>query len=96
MIESLVTIFVMAVITGISYWIITIAGLNWRRSLQRRLHHLYFQPMIPYRSNTIDQNCDNIDNRMTTDLKLLTEVTHTLYIPSSLRYYCHQLTGISL
>jgi ABC-type uncharacterized transport system fused permease/ATPase subunit len=72
--ESLIAVLILAILNSICLWISQVAGLNWRRSLQRKLHQLYFQPMISYRVTNLDSSCDNIDNRMTTDLKLLTEV----------------------
>ena len=55
-----------------------ISCLEWRRALQEEAHSLYFSPICPYAANTIDKRVDNIDHRLTNDIKLFTEVRDSI------------------
>jgi ABC-type uncharacterized transport system fused permease/ATPase subunit len=82
--QSFIIILAIAILNSACSWISSIAGLKWRRHLQRKIASLYFQPMIPYRINKLEvDECDNIDNRITTDLKVVTEVVASTFIGPS-------------
>ncbi|CAK8694193.1 unnamed protein product [Clavelina lepadiformis] len=94
-IYSILVIVLNAVMKSSLNYVSRVLYLTWRKMLCSRLHDQYFSRINYYKLNVVNDNLDNIDQRITRDVDQFTKewsllMSRLVVIPFTIGYYSYQ------